>query len=258
MVDTYATHAKGIRILPGQWRPHYPFEQIAWISPPWPSQEYVWLDFPEAIFADVGLLYLSHVNPQHPVMFPDLPTTPWHTIEDGLCFERLLPNGVKFGGSVRTDSISTVLLELYIHNGGHLPLRDIRLQTCTYLRVIKEFSECTQQNKFVHTKKDGWLSYDSAKDSKSEDGHYRLGWRGGPKVSNFPVMVALSNQPNRLLAMTWGEHTYSLTGNPNHPCIHADPFFQDLDPGKESRISGKLIFFEGSLDTFATCLNERE
>ncbi len=21
---TYATHAKGIRIIPGQWRPHYP------------------------------------------------------------------------------------------------------------------------------------------------------------------------------------------------------------------------------------------
>lgn len=34
---SYATHAKGIRIFPGQWRPHYPFEHIAWVSPAWPS-----------------------------------------------------------------------------------------------------------------------------------------------------------------------------------------------------------------------------
>ena len=59
---TYETHAKGIRILPGAWRPHYPWEHIAWISPPWPSQDYVWLDFPEAIFTSQGLLFLSHVN----------------------------------------------------------------------------------------------------------------------------------------------------------------------------------------------------
>lgn len=32
MTDAYATHAKGIRILPGQWRPHYPFEQVVWIN----------------------------------------------------------------------------------------------------------------------------------------------------------------------------------------------------------------------------------
>ncbi len=38
--ETYEIHAKGIRILPGQWRPHYPFEQIAWVSPPWPSQDF--------------------------------------------------------------------------------------------------------------------------------------------------------------------------------------------------------------------------
>ena len=60
MCDTYETHAKGIRILPGQWRPLYPFEQIAWVSPPWPSQDYIWLDFPEAIFCNLGLLYFGH------------------------------------------------------------------------------------------------------------------------------------------------------------------------------------------------------
>ena len=68
--QTYENHMKGIRILPGHWRPHYPFEQIAWVSPPWPSQDYIWMDFPEAIFTSIGLIFLSHVNPPFPVVFP--------------------------------------------------------------------------------------------------------------------------------------------------------------------------------------------
>ena len=50
--STYADHATGIRILPGAWRPHYYWEHIAWVSPSWPSQDYIWLDFPEAIFTE--------------------------------------------------------------------------------------------------------------------------------------------------------------------------------------------------------------
>ena len=126
----YELHARGLRIVPGQWRPHYPFEQIAWISPPWPSQDYLWLDFPEAIFTDAGLIYLSHVNPDFPVVFPDLPRISWQAGADGLSFSRRLPNGVSFGGSLVAGSESTVSLELFIDNGSDQPLTNIRLQTC--------------------------------------------------------------------------------------------------------------------------------
>ncbi|MBI4326975.1 MAG: hypothetical protein HY674_17175, partial [Chloroflexi bacterium] len=90
---TYDTHAKGIRIVPGQWRPHYPWEHIVWISPAWPSQDYLCLDFPEAIFSNQGLLFLSHVNPPFPVLFPDLPKVEWQRGPTGVAFERTLPNG---------------------------------------------------------------------------------------------------------------------------------------------------------------------
>ena len=131
MAESYETEAKGIRILPGQWRPHYPFEQIAWISPPWPSQDYIWLDFPEAIFTDLGLFFLSHVNPDFPVCFPDLPLVPWTQEGSGLSFERILPNGVKFGGSITADDSSIVNLKLCLSNESEKPLRNIRLQTCS-------------------------------------------------------------------------------------------------------------------------------
>ncbi|MDA2927634.1 hypothetical protein MYX78_10475, partial [Acidobacteria bacterium AH-259-G07] len=135
--------ARGIRILPGQWRPHCPFEQIAWISPPWASADYILLDYPEAIFSDQGLLYLSHVNPRYPVLFPNLPKVTWRKLPSGLVFDRYLPNGVRFGGRVVKKTASTVELQLYIENGSAKPLTNIRLQTCAYVRAIKEFADFT-------------------------------------------------------------------------------------------------------------------
>jgi len=52
-----------MEIIPGMWRPLFGSEQVAWISPPWESQEYVWLDFPEAMSESLGkLIYLGHIN----------------------------------------------------------------------------------------------------------------------------------------------------------------------------------------------------
>jgi len=250
MKRNYTTHVEGIRIMPGQWRPHYPFEQIAWVSPPWSSQEYIWLDFPEGIFTKSGLLYLSHVNPDHPVVFPDLPNVPWKIIPGGLSFHRRLPNGVEFGGQVTASSATTVALSLFIHNGSDAPLKDITLQTCAFLRGIKEFSDFTSWNKYVHLPGSGWLVWDRAVNSGTEKGRYRLGWRSGPASADSPVIATLSNQGERLVAMTWHKATYSLINNPFHPCVHADPYFPDIAPGKRREIAGELIFFNGTLDKF--------
>ncbi len=246
----YETEVEGIRILPGQWRPHYPFEQIIWISPPWPSQDYIWLDFPEAIFADSGLHYLSHVNPAVPALFHDLPKVPWKTGNDGLSFERVLPNAVKFGGTARKGSASSISLTLYIENGSGQALTNIRLQTCAYLRGIKEFSDFTRTNKYVHTPGAGWVGFDEAKRS-DEKGEFCLGFRGGgPAVSDLPVMVTVSNTAERLVAMTWFDSTLSMVINPRHPCMHADPGFPDLDPGQMEEIHGEIIFFTGTIEEF--------
>lgn len=247
----------GIRLFPGQWRPHYPFEQIAWISPPWPSEDYVWLDFPEAIFANGNLLYLSHVNPAFPAHFPDLPRVEWQQNENGLQFTRLLPNGVRFGGSLATIETSIVSLVLSMENGSDEQLRDIRLQTCAYLRPIKEFAEFTLSNKYVHLPRAGWVTLQEARQAP-ELGRYRQGFRGsGPKVADLPILATLAASGDRLLAMTWYEATLSLGSNPQHPCMHADPGIPDLAPGVRETIRGELIFFEGSLTQFEAWFRAR-
>jgi hypothetical protein len=249
--DNYDTQAKGIRILPGQWRPHYPWEHIAWVSPSWPCQDYLWLDFPEAIFTNQGLLFLSHINPPFPTLFSDLPNIPWKQESDGISFERQLPNGISFGGSVRKESDSTIALELHLKNDSPNPLKEITLQTCTFLRAIKDFNEYTTENKYVHVPTAGWVSMNEALKQAEGTGKYRVGWRtSGKTVADLPVMVVLSRDGKRLVAMTWHTDTLSMVSNPKHPCFHADPQFVDLAPGAGASIHGNLIFHEGPLETF--------
>lgn len=256
--DTYETHAKGIRILPGQWRPHYPFEHIAWISPSWPSQDYLWFDFPEAIFSSQGLLYLSHVNPKFPAVFADLPRVPWREVPGGLAFERTLPNGIRFGASLVRSSATMVALEIHIANGSREPLNDIKLQTCLYLRASKEFADFTNDNKFVRLPDLGWQSFPKASAAKVEAGRFRLGWRGGRALADWPGMVTVSNQGKRLVAFAWHEdNAFSLICNARHPCMHSDPRFPDLAPGQKASIRGEIIFHEGSLEDFDALLKSR-
>jgi hypothetical protein len=248
---TYETEAGGLRILPGQWRPHYPWEQIVWISPSWPSQDYLWLDFPEAIFSNQGLLFLSHINPAFPAAFPDWPPVTWHRLPNGLAFERLLPNGVAFSGSATKQSDTIVRLELCLKNGSARPLTDITLQTCAFLRAIKEFADFTRANKFVHVPDKGWVSLEVAAKMPAGSGPYRVGWRNSGKLlADWPVIVAVSNQAERLVAMTWHQDTLSLVSNPNHPCLHADPRIRDLQPGAQAAIGGNIVFFQGKLADF--------
>ena len=248
--QTYETQIRGIRVVPGHWRPHYPWEHIAWVSPPWPSQDYLWLDFPEAIFVNRELIFLSHINPAAPSLYRTLPPVAWRALPTGIAFERKLPNGVRFGGSVTKRNETGVALELHLHNGTKEPMRRISLQTCAFLRAIKEFADYTKANKYVHLEHAGWTSFASPM-PKNETGPYRVGWRhSGAPVADLPVMVTLSNSAPRLVAMTWLTDTLSMVSNPNHPCFQADPKFKDLEPGESASIHGHLMFFEGKLEDF--------
>jgi hypothetical protein len=172
-------------------------------------------------------------------------------VSGGLAFERTLPGGVSFGGSVTKQGGATVAMELHVKNGSSGPLKDITLQTCAFLRAVKEFSDFTRSNKFIHVPEKGWVPLDEAARLPEGKGPYRLGWRKrGKLLADWPVIVTVSNQAERLVAMTWHQATLSLVSNPNHPCMHADPQVKDLEPGEKAVVRGKIIFFEGKLADF--------
>lgn len=245
----YVPEATGIRILPGQWRPHYPWEQIAWVSPPWGCEDYLWLDFPEAIFIGQDLVFLSHLRPE--LEIDRYPAIPWTQTPDGLSFERTLRNGVEFGGSLRKKGETEVDLELHIRNGASTKLTSITLQTCAYLRAIREFADFTRENKLVHVPEKGWIPMTQALELTGNGQPYRVGWRTkGKGVADVPMVITVSGQTGRLFAFTWGKDTLSMIGNPHHPCAHADPKFPNLEPGQEASVRGKLVFFDGNLEDF--------
>jgi hypothetical protein len=242
-----------INISPGLWRPMFHSEQIAWISPPWSSQEYIYLDFPEAIFIDEHLLYLSHVSNRFPAIFNfRLPEVEWKGNDSILTYERHLPNNISFGGEIKIKSSNTVKLKLWIENQTDDTLKNILLQTCAYLHQIKEFDISTNDNKYIHVKDKGWMSLQKAFsiiDTLPQDGSYKIGWRRGPRISDSPVIIASSKDNLHHIAMTWYENTFSFIGNPEHPCFHADPFFGDIAPHQTKTIAGAIIFLQGDFSS---------
>jgi len=251
--------SRGILVQPGQWRPYFPLEHVAWIKTPWSDMllpDFVFLHFPEAIFCNLGLLYLGHHSPRFPSLFPGQPKVAWKTERGVLHYERVLPNGVRFGGRVSSSDPTAVSLEIHIENGSNKPLTDIKLQVCALLKHTTRFSRNTADNKFVHTSSDGWQPFTQACNTK-EQGRFRLGWRAGPAVADLPVMVTVSDRLDHLIAMTWYDDTYSLVCNPEHPCMHADPAFTDILPGQHRTIRGELIFFEGTLEQFGELFRTR-
>jgi len=246
----------GIHIVPGQWRPIFPYEQIAWVTPPWlssdypwPGKDYLWLDFPEAVFVDGKTHFLSHENPACAPPYTHLPKVPWKIIEGGLAFERRLPNGLRFGGNVTRGDGALVRLEFFLRNESGAPLRRISVQTCCFLRGAAEFDAHTNENKLVRAGGQGWLPIGQAARRPDGSGRWRLGFRGkGPAVADLPVVLARSAHARRFVAMSWGEQTASLMTNPRHPCIHADPAIPDLGPGETAAVRGVLAFIEGEPD----------
>ena len=226
----YDIFTQKMDIIPGMWRPMFESEQVAWISPPWESQEYIWFDFPEAIWADGSLLYLGHIDKRFPTLFPTEKSAAWIKSENGISYRQVLPNGVSFGGDITKKEENIASLELWIKNGSEKELRNVKMLTCVYLGGIKEFNEKTNNNKYVHIPGKGWLAFPEAENLGPVANGFRVGWLDGTEVSDLPVIVTKSKTEGHLIAFTWFNDTYSFIGNENHPCVHADPIFKNLKP----------------------------
>ncbi|MCY2953041.1 MAG: CehA/McbA family metallohydrolase [Planctomycetota bacterium] len=213
----------GIRVLPypGGRHPRSGFLEGAMhpqrdtkvsVFTPWDPAGYVVIDVPEAIFSNLGLLYLAHTHV--PTMWDKqgvvLPPVEWSRRQDGtLDFERRLPNGIRFGTKV-TPGRDAVQMELWLQNGTDKPLTGLQVQNCVMLKAAAGFSAQTNQNKLLSGPYAG---------VSSEDG---LRW----------IITAWSN-----LDRTWA--------NAPVPCMHSDPKFPDCQPGETRRLHGRLWFYEG-------------
>ncbi len=180
---------------------------------PWNDADYVVVDLPEAIWSNLGLMYLAHTHiptiwDKKKVM---LEQREWSRRPDGaLESERTLPNGIAFGAKV-TPGKDGVRMELWLRNGTKEKLRDLRVQICVLLRGAAGFEQQTNAN----------------------------------KTFSGPYAACRSADGKRWVVTAW--HPPQRTwANEKCPCLHADPQFPDCGPGETQRLRGWLSFHEGT------------
>lgn len=179
---------------------------------PWDDTSYAVVDVPEAIFSNLGLLYLAHTDV--PSMWDKkgikLEPLEWKRNADGtLEMTRTLPNKVSFGTKV-TPKRDVVEMELWLTNGTTETLKDLRVQNCIMLKGAKGF------------------------EAQSDDNKVRQG-----------NIVACKSVDGKRWILTGWSHSYRTWLNPKCPCMHSDPQFPDCPAGETKRVTGWVRFYEG-------------
>jgi peptidoglycan/xylan/chitin deacetylase (PgdA/CDA1 family) len=172
---------------------------------PWDPAAYVVVDLPEAIFSNLGLIYLAHTHvptywDQRNVVIEN---TDWQPQPDGsLVSAWKLPNSIGFGSRIGAagDGID---MELWLENGTTEPLSRLRAQVCIMLKGAPEFAQQSNDNK------------------------------------TFTKSEARVRSAAHQLATEW-ERAGRVWGNPRCPCLHSDPVLPDCAPGQ--RVSVRVRF----------------
>ena len=177
---------------------------------PWDPASYVVVDLPEAIFTNLGLLFLAHTHV--PTIWNDrnitIENVDWRRLSNGgLASHRVLPNGVAFGASIEPRE-HLVEMELSLENGTARPLTSIRAQICVLLKSASGFNAQTNDN----------------------------------KVLRKPI--AGVRDGDRMILTSW-QNCGRVWANPPVPCFHSDPLLPDCAPGQMVRVRGRLWFHEG-------------
>ncbi|MDP1562653.1 MAG: hypothetical protein Q8M16_14855 [Pirellulaceae bacterium] len=179
---------------------------------PWSTRSYIVADVPEAIFSNLGLIYLAHTH--IPTIWDEkgikLPTQEWQRFSNGvLTSQRKLPNGIRWDVIVEPRS-DHVRMQLALLNGTQEPLTGLRVQHCLMLAYAPEFDFESNDNKIFR-------------------GDYAL-------VHNL--------DRTRWLITSW-KPLGRAWGNPPVPCVHADPIMPDCPASSTTRTQGWLSFYEG-------------
>jgi len=176
---------------------------------PWEGGGYAVIDLPEAIFSNKGLLFLSHTHV--PTVWDEqhvaIENRDWKIdAEGGLSNEWLLPNQVRIGASVHPED-NGASMHLWLENGTSETLTGLRTQICVMLKGLPGFN--AQHN-----------------DTKEF----------------LPASAIVRGESKGRSVVVEFEHCARAWGNPECPCIHADPILPDCPPGERVESRGNLRF----------------
>jgi hypothetical protein len=102
-------------------------------------------------------------------------------------------------------------MEMWLTNGTQEPLKGLVVQNCVMLKGLPGFDQQTNDNKLLRN----------------------------------PYVACHNADKSRWIITAW-EPCHRPWANPPCPCLHSDPKFADCEPGKTSRLTGWLSFYEGT------------
>lgn len=196
---------------------------------PWDTRSYIVVDLPEAIWSNLGLIYLAHKH---------IPTVwgnehldeklEWdmNTESGVLTGQRFIPDRKHPVLQYRTRVVpgeSMVAMEIQLTNHSQDKLTNLRAQVCNHLKGALGWHEQIGSNKVMSG---SWIACGNEEGTK---------W----------VLTSWRN-PDR----AWH--------NPPVPCIHSDPSFPDCEPGESVTAQGLIKFHEGSDITEFLEISERD
>jgi hypothetical protein len=179
---------------------------------PWDPTSYVVLDIPEAIFSNLGFIYLAHehVETLWTKKKIKLKKLEWNCRKDGsLDLTRQLPNGVVYSAKV-VPFRHALRMKISLRNETSSPLSKLRVQNCVFLKGLSGF------------------------DNEST-----------PKNINLKPYNAMGTADGKHWAITAWIPGGKTWGNIKNPCFHSDPTFEDCPPGQTRIIYGWFSFYEG-------------
>ena len=179
---------------------------------PWSPRQYVVIDLPEAIFSNVGLLFLAHTHV--PTIWNDqnkvIENVDWERKTDGgLRSSWRLPNGMKFRRSDnagrRSGAHGTDITQQHRPDAESPPNSDLRVAEggSRFSRAVRCEQGLWQDDRGVR-----------------------------------------SADRSRWILTEW-ERCGRTWGNAQCPCLHSDPVLPDCAPGQMVRVTGRLWFAEG-------------
>jgi hypothetical protein len=182
------------------------------IFTPWDQASYVVVDVPEAVWSNLGLMYLAHTHV--PTIWTkqkiELEKLEWQRRASGaLSVTRNLPNHVTIQTEV-TPEKDCVRMDLRLVNGTNQPLTNLRVQVCVLLKGAATFNEQTNEN----------------------------------KVFMKPYAACAAHDRRRWIIVAW-EPCHSVWAQPKCPCLHSDPIFPDCPPGETRHVHGRVWFYDG-------------
>ena len=182
------------------------------IFPPWEDGGYAVVDVPEAIFSNLGLMYLAHTH------IPTIWNEPLPKLE-------LEANRSRLRNASRTPRRSAV------HE-----------QRCANRRRSDHGAEPDQRNEReadryacagLHNVK-GLVGFNVQEELTKVIRPPFVAIRAEPSPKQKPRWLITAWQPN-----------HRVWTNPPVPCVHSDPIFPDCEPGETVAVRGELRFYEG-------------